>query len=395
MLEEQAEPPMQLKNDHNVYILGAGFSRDAGLPLISDFLVKMRDSHEWLRKENRSKEAEAVENVLKFRLEAASAAYWVNLDLENIEELFSLASATKGDMDRYIRIAIAATLEFALQTKTVTRRPVKFHGQSKLFGQSGAALRTISSFPGWVEFKEGIPEITIQPYTYHVARLLGMFRDGKPKGQNTFITFNYDNILERALDNLGIDYTYALDKDEVSFAQGVRGQGASNSIPILKLHGSVNWGRQVGPGGPLSVHDSSSEVLGKALVPELIPPTWKKLFQRQLQAVWDRAIQELGTATRIIIIGFSIPPTDLHFKYLLAAGLQANISLRQILFVNPAEKAELEPRVRRLLRDAYVNSRQIDIATVGLEAFTRAHPADTFNFQSLERPGEYGLHVCI
>ena len=30
-----------------------------------------------------------------------------------------------------------------------------------------------------------------------------------------------------------------------------------------------------------------------------------------------------------------MPPTDLHFKYLLAAGLRNNISLREIAFVNP------------------------------------------------------------
>ena len=30
---------MDLKNDHNVYILGAGFSREPGLPLINDFLT--------------------------------------------------------------------------------------------------------------------------------------------------------------------------------------------------------------------------------------------------------------------------------------------------------------------------------------------------------------------
>jgi hypothetical protein len=34
--------PAGLK-DHNVYILGAGFSRDAGAPLIHDFLDRARE----------------------------------------------------------------------------------------------------------------------------------------------------------------------------------------------------------------------------------------------------------------------------------------------------------------------------------------------------------------
>jgi hypothetical protein len=42
------------------------------------------------------------------------------------------------------------------------------------------------------------------------------------------------------------------------------------------------------------------------------------------------------TATRIIIVGYSMPSIDQHFKYLLTAGLQDNISLRKIFIVNPA-----------------------------------------------------------
>jgi len=112
----QTSDTLPIENNHNVLVLGAGFSREAGLPLINDFLVRMRDSHEWLREQGRIMEADAVQRVLRFRLEAASAAYYVPLDLENIEELFSLAAASAGDMDTAIRIAIAATIDFIRKT---------------------------------------------------------------------------------------------------------------------------------------------------------------------------------------------------------------------------------------------------------------------------------------
>ena len=35
-------------NDRNVYIFGAGFSAEAGLPLIKDFMNRMRDAAVWL-----------------------------------------------------------------------------------------------------------------------------------------------------------------------------------------------------------------------------------------------------------------------------------------------------------------------------------------------------------
>jgi hypothetical protein len=86
--------------------------------------------------------------------------------------------------------------------------------------------------------------------------------------------------------------------------------------------------------------------------PLLIPPTWRKVFAGQLAGVWDAAVAALKTATRIVILGYSMPETDMHFKYLLAAGLQENISLRKIFFVNPglAQAAESERLTARLFK---------------------------------------------
>src|SRR5437667_7289878 len=119
---------LPFENDHNVYILGAGFSADAGLPLVSDFLLRMRDCHPWLIEKGRPNEAKAVENVLRFRLEAASAAYWVKLDLENREELFSLASARAGSLSDDIPVAVASTIDYALKSGERQARPAKIQG---------------------------------------------------------------------------------------------------------------------------------------------------------------------------------------------------------------------------------------------------------------------------
>jgi hypothetical protein len=73
----------------------------------------------------------------------------------------------------------------------------------------------------------------------------------------------------------------------------------------------------------------------------------KRVFQ-SMTNVWDSAVRMLTTATRIVILGFSFPPPDVHFKYLLAAGLQNNISLRQIVFACADEA--IVPRVTSLFR---------------------------------------------
>ncbi len=109
---------MRPYNDNNVYILGAGFSAEAGLPVIFSFLAQMRDAVDWLEKEGRTAEREAIERVLDFRHQSAAAGYRMNIDLDNIEHLFSLADAAPGTTNSNdVSLAIAATIDVAAQTR--------------------------------------------------------------------------------------------------------------------------------------------------------------------------------------------------------------------------------------------------------------------------------------
>jgi hypothetical protein len=376
-----------LHNNHNVYILGAGFSHDAGLPLISDFLVRMRDSHEWLENQVRNSEAVAIDKVLDFRLNAASAAYWVNLDLENIEELFSLASASTTGISKPIRLAIAATLDHARKTGSSLKSRMDVRSSAGLFDASK------DKYPNWLSRTSepidpnGKGAYYVGTYALHAARLLGMLKDGKPQGENTFITFNYDTILEDALHELRIPMTYGSKLDE---------RFSASKIPVFKLHGSVNWARPKGNASRIKVFKDYDELVTLDHVPELVPPTWKKIFKNEMESIWGEAIKKLKTATRIIIIGFSMPPTDMHFKYLLAAGLRENISLRQVLFVNPDPK--LEPRVKELLREAYIDSGRIAFVKGGFSQFTSLSANQTIGgigLSQLGRPIEDSLSYHV
>lgn len=393
-----------LHNDHNVYVLGAGFSRTAELPLISDFLLRMRDSHEWLLRERRLKEAEAVGNVLQFRLNAASAAYWVNLDLENIEDLFSLASASKGEMQQQIQLAIAATLDFARSQTRDRNYRMTVRGRSKLF-RKATTVSERDKYPHWarmLELKEGeslssdeLGPFDINTTDYAIARLLGMFQNGSPVGRNTFITFNYDTILEESLEKLRVQFSYGFKRNMVDFQTPSRNDSGDSTIHVLKLHGSMNWARnknRTKNKKSLLVFSDYAKLRAEDLIPELVPPTWKKIFESQLEAVWETAVQGISTATRIIVIGFSMPPTDVHFQYLLAAGLQNNLSLRKILFVNPISGDELELRVRRVLRAAYVDSKQIEFVQLPLSDFVKE---DTRYLANIGRPHEYGVSTRV
>jgi hypothetical protein len=346
----------ELFHDRNVYILGAGFSFDAGLPLVKDFMNRMRDSLSWLKNANRHYEAKAVEDVFDFRLRASSAAERIPLDAENIEELFSLASAAgsehaTGDFSRAIPLAIAATLDFSLASKT------------------NPPIQRVQPYQGWQvppkwEHDGPLGQTPTNPYLIcPVYDLYALIMAGLPDNRadnrrDSIVSFNYDLVLEDALHRLSIPFSYGLTEEDAELMPGAFcvPPNVPQSIQLLKLHGSTNWAapdrKQKGKLKIFSTYDGVREQRNS---PFLAPPTWRKVFGDQLSTVWDLAVDALQTATRVIILGYSIPATDQHFKFLLGAGLQENISLRRILFVNnglgKAKETEiLRGRLFRVLR---------------------------------------------
>jgi hypothetical protein len=139
---------------------------------------------------------------------------------------------------------------------------------------------------------------------------------------------------------------------------------------VLKLHGSVNWAVPKKARTRFKVHSSYREVVQRQLVPQIIPPTWKKDSKGAFDEIWSSALRSLSAATRVVIVGFSIPPTDLHFKYLLAAGLRENYSLREIVFVNPSPGLEeVQRRSEGLFANQAHNAAKVRFVDATIEQF--------------------------
>ena len=333
-------------NDHNVYIVGAGFAVARGLPLVSNFMFALRDAHEWLIEQKRLAEAESVQRVLEFRLRSTPTAYRVQIDLENIEELFSLAAAIDDTLTRDIRIAVSATLDYCAATQ---RMPItRIHVERGKF-ELPQGLKTKVLEPSGSGKEEKVETST---YNFLVAGLLGLLDLRLAKTTNAFISFNYDLLLEDALTSLQLPFSYGFAPRTVTEHPSVRETSFSSNavLKLLKLHGSTNWAFPGHRGGKLTIFRAYDQVRKASHAPELVPPTWRKSFDGPLAHVWKEALEQISMATRIVIVGFSVPPTDLHFKYLLAAGLRENISLREIVFVNTDQQG-IERRARELFGD--------------------------------------------
>ena len=198
--------------------------------------------------------------------------------------------------------------------------------------------------------------------------------------RNSIITLNYDALMEQALEDV-------IHKQSFTYGDPWHKPIDQYQIKVLKLHGSINWGicskfkshtwaektisltsttRQ-----PDIFHMNPSSKIyrmrcprcqspERKLEPFIVPPTWNKgSYGRPLQQVWKGAFEEIKQATRLIIIGYSLPETDSYFKYLLATSLSENRPLQQIIVVDPAggvdtKESSVEKRYREFLAPNFV-----------------------------------------
>ena len=187
----------------------------------------------------------------------------------------------------------------------------------------------------------------------------------KQRNSVAIMTFNYDLCLEIAIARAGLRYDYCLN-----------GQCPDGHIPLLKLHGSLNWLGSVGSDKPvihsidsfLKLHNAIQSpspgsmnlvehlpTWAKELKiegppdPIIVPPTRSKLqHHRQLAGVWREAARHLSEAENIVVIGYSLPETDPFFRELYALGTAGASTIKRFLVYDPDTKG-LESRFRALI----------------------------------------------
>lgn len=162
--------------------------------------------------------------------------------------------------------------------------------------------------------------------------------ENHPTYTDVVITPNYDLVLERAADNrpkcCAIDYGESVDDKSSSRERGPK-------LRLIKLHGSLNWQphekgdkcawklwKPIEEVGKWDTESDDPELVDKFNRIPLIPPTWENdgingnsLSAAPFAALRRDAIHHLKTAERIVIIGYSMPKTDLNIRYLMAHAL--------------------------------------------------------------------------
>lgn len=127
------------------------------------------------------------------------------------------------------------------------------------------------------------------------------------------------------------------------------------AAPLLKLHGSLNWFVRTGlrrysntpdappvrPGRTILYqgrwwNNELPDVDGELIEPLIVTPVLYKRVDASpvIQGVWRRARDELRSCRRLVIAGYSFPPTDFHTRRLLLETF-CDISLDELVVVNP------------------------------------------------------------
>jgi len=178
-----------------------------------------------------------------------------------------------------------------------------------------------------------------------------------------YISFNYDCFLEHSITPI---FKYIGTNDNAEDLDLL----LHGNIPIIKLHGSLNWEETVNP-RLITYHSppykKESQVKPEYFTdtnwsqPAMIPPTIFKqeinddarsgdtLTQTILQQ-WRAALRLLMEADRIIVIGYSFPPTDYHtsriFRIARMRRLEAQTPPVQVLYCGGEhEKPDILPRI--------------------------------------------------
>lgn len=194
----------------------------------------------------------------------------------------------------------------------------------------------------------------------------------------TCITFNYDDVLDKAL----WEVKKATHTGKPPYWHPDGGYGFfckpsaicvsdesvymdRTSMVLLKLHGSVNWRIRLGYSQPYPIDalvhhaDWSPSVAYPELDPEVIaihlepkpfivPPVLLKsalVEQPILRLVWSLAYKVLKEAEQITFVGYSLPTTDIAAFYLFREAVREQV-ISKVRVVN-------YPKDPETLRDAY------------------------------------------
>lgn len=326
-----------------VIFIGAGFSFDAGLPVMSNFGPKSREDHYTLAKHAAKNEKHATQLLVEaadffytFQNICRRSSTVTSEDVENLETVFCIAEAMK---EAGVRTITLKDKEYTLDQliEKIQLWLWKIYQQCPLMN----------------------PKRKTREQTY--TDFFHLFSETSILNRTTVISTNYDLIFEFTSWRNGLQCAYPFR----NLSDGIKiinaGHGSMPYVQVnqddpdghfvlCKLHGSVNYFEDfskncdqelfvaidLGDEKPIgkSFNFKNKPAIfavdaiwkirqdyGQSMTTAIIPPTYAKLAgKRWLREIWNHALNSLSEATTILFIGYSMPPTDGFMHALIHAA---------------------------------------------------------------------------
>ena len=186
-----------------IFVLGAGFSRAAGLPLSSELFPKVRRSI-MQRYGSDTKFELDLSRYIKYRESVSRIDQSANIDLEEFMSYL--------DMEHYLRL----------------------RGSDTWSAEGNESQLMIRKAIGRVIHNVTPPVDQLPEIYYQFAKRLSL--------SDLIITFNYDLLLEKALEHIGKPYRLFPDRyGKIDPKWGAVETDDVEEVVVLKLHGSLDW----------------------------------------------------------------------------------------------------------------------------------------------------------
>ena len=317
---------MSTTNDNTVVILGAGATKGSGYTLYGQPLPGDRGFFGNRLVQERLSKYPALHEMLRFFRKVHKG----KLARVGLEEVWTFLDFSRRDLYRPLTDLKKERNKWLKEIRKPKSRRDDDHYWTRFYRKH----RTIPApneldlhlLAGW-DLRRLVSEIygTVDAPALNVYDSLLKNRI-PPDGTTTFISLNYDLVLEHALSRASAPWYYAHIPTTVDCDQG--------GIEVVKPHGSLNWLFKGNvPFVSITTDCRLASVAHRPFVENrfrealIIPPTQVKdpLNTRETQApetqellskLWKRMADALIAASHVLIIGYSFPSTDHHLRTL-------------------------------------------------------------------------------
>lgn len=356
-----------------VYVLGAGFSIDAGAPAQNAIIREAFKLHRKCPDCYDATKFSEFTCFLKDQLNISEDKF----DSVDLEDIFTPLDRCLSESSQFRGIGLDKIMKVRESVFYVVGKTIQI-----LLNKTDKSKDYVDSFAKFLTKKSSIRA----------------GKNYKRKDPVSVISTNWDILLDNSIyQSLQSDpeydgvvdyccYISSKDEDDITVIPGLEklGEGGFN-VKLLKLHGSLNW-LQCPRCSRLYSKFSSKEAMSSfenpiscrhcdnnfpeekgnhTLAANLIMPTYlKDLSNPQYRIIWQNAGIEISEADKIFFIGYSMPYADFEMRQLLSRMVRKNAKIHIVDLLASEDRENFESHWKK-----FFGNRDITFSYDGAKSF--------------------------